>query len=52
MGMKKGTKIPLTLIKMVNSLSERDTKQQTKSRQHIGSAFSSLKTYLVLQIQV
>lgn len=50
--MKKEMEIQLAQIKIVNSLSELDTKQQTKGRQPIGSAFSSLNTYLVLQIQV
>lgn len=50
--MKKEMEIQLAQIQIVNSLSELDTKQQTKGRQPIGSAFSSLNTYLVLQIQV
>lgn len=51
-GMKKEMEIQLAQIKIVNSLSELDTKQQTKGRQPIRSAFSSLNTCLVLQIQV
>lgn len=47
--MKKEMEIQLAQIKIVSEL---DTKQQTKGRQPIGSAFSSLNTYLVLQIQV